>query len=59
MVPTPTALSLTICDYVIIEERTRKVSLIGAFTGISAEYFPILVLPFSAFAVVSSYRRPG
>jgi hypothetical protein len=31
MIPPPIALGLALCDYVIVEERTKKVSLIGRF----------------------------
>jgi hypothetical protein len=53
MVPPPVALGLILCDYVIVEERTRKVSLIGTFTVIRAASFPALAQPFSAFALLT------
>ena len=53
MVPRPNVLGLTLCDYVIVEERTRKVSLIGTFTGIAANRFPVIAQPFSVFAVLT------
>jgi hypothetical protein len=59
MIPTPTALSLTLCDAVIIEERTKKVSLIGGFAGMRVERFPALAMPFSAFAIVSDGLGDG
>lgn len=49
----PVALGLTLCDYVIVEERTRKVSLIGAFTGLGVPEFPATIPPFSVFAVLT------
>src|SRR5260370_42492605 len=49
----PVALGLSLCDYVILEERTKKVSLIGTFTGLSADRFPALILPFSVYAVLT------
>jgi len=39
--------------YVIIEERTKKISTIGSFTGIAAERFPTILPPFSIFAVLT------
>jgi hypothetical protein len=33
MIPTPVALGLTLCDYVIVEEGTKKESLIGTFAA--------------------------
>jgi hypothetical protein len=53
MIPCPIALGLTVCDYVIIEERTKKVSLIGGFTGIGVSRFPAVPAPFSVFAVLT------
>jgi hypothetical protein len=53
MVPCPVVVGLTLCDYVIVEERTKKVSLVGSFTGIAVERFPAVVPAFSLFAVVT------
>ena len=53
MVSPPVAVGLTLCDYVLVEERTRKVSLIGSFTGIGVLSFPAVVPPFSVFAVLT------
>jgi hypothetical protein len=50
MVPQPIALGLTLCDYVIVEEGTKKVSLIGGFSGIRAAEFPFVPLPFCVYA---------
>jgi hypothetical protein len=33
MISVPDILGLAVCDYVIIEERTKKLSLIGNFSG--------------------------
>ena len=51
--PCPVVLGLSLCDYVIVEERTRKVSLIGSFSGIAASRFPAVAQPFSVFAVLT------
>jgi Family of unknown function (DUF6941) len=51
MVPRPNAIGLTLCDYVIIEERTKKVSLIGGFTSIRVTAFPAVV-PFCVYAAL-------
>ena len=53
MVPKPIALALFLCDYVIVEERSKKISLIGNFTGIAADRFPTILPPFSIFAVLT------
>ena len=50
MASRPVALGLTLCDYVIVEERTKKVSFIGTFTRLSASRFPALAPPFSVVA---------
>jgi hypothetical protein len=49
----PVAMSLTLCDYVIVEERTKKVSLIGTFTGLKVADFPATPPPFSVFAILT------
>ncbi|OHB61528.1 MAG: hypothetical protein A2167_02795 [Planctomycetes bacterium RBG_13_46_10] len=38
--PTPTVLSINICDNIIRDEITKKVSLIGLFSAIRANNFP-------------------
>ena len=53
MVPRPIALNLTVCDYVIIEEGTRKVSLVGVFSGIRALTFPFFRPPFCVFVALT------
>jgi hypothetical protein len=50
MIPPPVALGLTLCDYVIVEERTRKVSCIGSFTGVKVASFPAIPPVFCVFA---------
>src|SRR5207248_6172022 len=59
MEPRPVVLGLTLCDYVIVEERTKKVSLIGTFTGLSVPQFPGQALPFSVFAVLTDGLGSG
>jgi hypothetical protein len=49
----PVAVGLVLCDQVIVEERTRKASLVGTFGAIRVPSFPALVNPFSAFAVLA------
>ncbi len=38
--PTPSILSINVCDTIIRDEKTRKVSLIGLFNTINAHSFP-------------------
>ncbi len=59
MIPCPVTLGLTLCDYVIIEERTKKASLIGSFTGLAASQFPVTAQPFSVFAVLTDGHGDG
>ena len=53
MVPRPVLLGLTLCDHVIVEERTRKVSLVGCFSAIRVGSFPATPPPFSGFALLT------
>lgn len=59
MVPRPVVLGLTLCDCVIVEERTKKISLIGTFTGVAADRFPALIRPFSLFSVLTDGQGVG
>src|SRR5262249_15807588 len=59
MVPRPIGLGLTLCDYVIVEERTHKVSLIGGSSGIRATRFPAQTQVFSVFAVLTDAVGDG
>jgi hypothetical protein len=58
MIPCPRAQGLTLCDYVMREERTLKVSLIGTFTGIRAGEFPFS-RPFCVFASLTDGLGEG
>jgi hypothetical protein len=53
MVPNPSAIGLTLCDYVIIEERSRKASTIGSFSALKCTSFPALAKPFCVFATLT------
>ena len=59
MTPTPAILGLTICDHVIIEEGTKKCSLVGSFSRISVSSFPGNVQPFSVFALLTDGLGDG
>jgi hypothetical protein len=48
----PVVLGLTLCDYVIEEARTKKISLIGSFSGLRGPGFPLLH-PFSVYAALT------
>jgi hypothetical protein len=51
MPPTPVAPGLSLCDYLIVDER-NKVSLIGTFTGVSTAEVPATLPPFCTYALL-------
>ena len=53
MIPRPLALALSLCDQVIVEEGTRKLSLVGGFNGLRARSFPFVPSPFCVIATLS------
>jgi hypothetical protein len=59
VVPAPIALGLTLCDQVIVEEGTRKVSLIGTFSRIRLRTFPSEPSPFCVFGTLTDGRGDG
>ncbi|MFL5242811.1 MAG: DUF6941 family protein [Gemmataceae bacterium] len=59
MVPIPVALGMTLCDYVIIEEKTRKISLIGTFDSMVVDHTPVLANPFSIYSVLINGHGEG
>lgn len=52
MIPLPLGLGLTLCDYVLIEEGTRKISLIGGLRWLTADSFPYVPPAFFAHAAL-------
>jgi Family of unknown function (DUF6941) len=59
MTPTSVALGLTLCDYLLIEETTRKASLIGCFSALSAAAFPSSPYIFFVFAELTDGAGQG
>jgi hypothetical protein len=53
MASRPVAVGMALCDYVIIEQETKKVSLIGNFTRAKVREFPGPPDPFSVYAVLT------
>jgi hypothetical protein len=53
MIPTPIALGLILCDYVIVEKETENLSFIGSFNTIQSADFPFIPLPFCAIAILT------
>jgi hypothetical protein len=50
MAKQPVAIGLSLCEQVIIEEKTRNVTLVNCFSERTAEKFPSDPIPFVAFA---------
>jgi len=59
MVPQPVALGLMLCDYVIVEEGTSKVSLIGTFAKMEPGVYPFTPPPFVLFATLTGGTGKG
>ncbi|MBI1915497.1 MAG: hypothetical protein HYS12_12295 [Planctomycetes bacterium] len=59
MVPTPTALGLTICEQVIVDRHSRNPSPINIFLGMGVERFPSDPQRFSVFATLTDGQGAG
>ena len=59
MIPMPQSLGLTLCDSIIVEEGTAKVSLVGTFTRLGFESFPSKPKDFCAFVALSGSTGDG
>ncbi len=59
MVPQPIALGLTLCQQVIVEEGTKNVSLINAFTVWKVAGLPSAPRPFCAVATLIDGEGDG
>jgi hypothetical protein len=59
MIPCPRAQGLTLCDYAMREEGTRKMSLVGTFAKIGADVFPFSAQPFCAFSTLTDGLGEG
>jgi len=59
VVPAPVAIGMTVCDYVIVEERTRKISTIGSFSGMKVARFPSIPQRFCVFAGLTDSQGRG
>lgn len=54
MMPPPIAAGLAVCDHVIAEQRTNKISLIGIFLTFRTVSFSLTPVPFCVFATLMS-----
>src|SRR5437773_10358679 len=59
MTPTPVSLGLNLCDYLIVEEHTRKPSLIGCFTALTVSSFPSSPCQFGVYAELTDSDGSG
>jgi hypothetical protein len=59
VIPSPIALGLTLCDYVIVERHTGKVSLIGNLTEFTSASFPFVAPRFFAYAALTEGSGEG
>lgn len=53
MIPTPIAFGLTVCEKVIVEEGTRRLTLVNCFTKLVVERFPSPPQSFLVFAALT------
>jgi hypothetical protein len=59
MIPRPTPVCLSLCDSVIVEEGTRKISLINSFSTIRLSQFPKAPQPFCVFSTLTDAQGEG
>jgi hypothetical protein len=59
MNPPPIALGLTLCEKVIVEERTRNLTLVSTFTKLFADEFPFPPERFAFAAVLTGGQGEG
>src|SRR5438094_416437 len=53
MAQIPTAVGLMVCEQVIIEEKTRKVTVVNSFTRHAVKQVPAELFPFVVYAVLT------
>ncbi len=53
MASTPVAIGMTVCDYMIVEEDTKKVSLIGSFSVLRVPAFPATAPDMAVYALLT------
>jgi hypothetical protein len=59
VIPTPIPVGLVLCDYVLVEQTTRKVSLIGSFWEVGMRRFPEILPPFFVYAALTDGQGTG
>jgi hypothetical protein len=50
MIHLPTSRGLTVCEQIIVEERTRNVTLVNCFTRLFMDQFPSEARPFAIYS---------
>lgn len=53
MAKMPVAIGLSLCEQVVIEEKTRNVTLVNCFSVRTAKKFPTASIPFTVFALLT------
>ena len=53
MAKLPVAIGLSLCEQVVIEDKTHNVTLVNCFTERTVEQFPTDPIPFVAFALLT------
>jgi hypothetical protein len=59
MIPPPLSIGLTLCNSTIIEEGTRKLTLVGTFHNFLTSSFPFTPPPFHVVAVLIGGHGEG
>jgi hypothetical protein len=59
MVPLPTVLGLIVCEKVIVEERTKNVSLISCFDRLVVEQVPTPPQQIAVFSTLTDGQGVG
>jgi hypothetical protein len=59
MIPPPLTVGLTLCHYVMVEEGTKNVSLIGGFSKFRARKFPFTPSPFCVYTSLTGGHDTG
>ena len=59
MIPPPMTVGLTLCHYVMVEEGTKNVSLIGGFSKFRGRAFPFTPSPLLRLYFTDGRTRRG
>jgi hypothetical protein len=59
MTQTPIPVGLILCDHVLVEQGTKKISIIGSFRRVDVEQFPAKLPPFFLYAELTDGLGSG